>query len=346
MHAVFRLLEGDAGWRLEHVVGHFDAVFQVRILFGDLFADLGVAVVEGRQAVHELGTRVAGGFHQVGVDLIRQQLLDALGPGFHRFAHRYPDIGVNEVDAFDRFFRIFGEGDACAAFLTVFFAARHQIVQRPQRFRRADAHVHAEFGADQQQRVAHVVARVAQVGVADFMDRLVGVLTHGQHVGDHLGRVIFIGQAVEHRHAGELGQLFDDFLFEATVLNGVVHAPEHAGGVFHALFMADLRRVRVDVGDVGALVIGRHFEGATGAGRSFLEDQGDVVALQMLLLGASVFRAFQIAGQVEQVTQLTWGVVFQAEQVTVVNVKSHDGSPWVSVIPLAALDKSRRRLKD
>ena len=40
-------------------------------------------------------------------------------------------------------------------------------------FGAADAHVHAQQAADDHQRVAHVVARVAEVGVADLVDRLV-----------------------------------------------------------------------------------------------------------------------------------------------------------------------------
>ncbi|MCY1433153.1 hypothetical protein D9M71_491740 [compost metagenome] len=256
-------------------------------------------------------------------------MLDAFGPGFNRLAHRHPHVGVDEVHTLDRRFRVFGESNARTAFFAVLFAARHQVVRRPQGFWRTDAHVHAELGADQQQRVAHVVAGVAQVGVADLVQRLVAVLTHGQHVGEHLGRVVFVGQAVEHRYAGELGQFFDDFLLEATVLDGVVHAPEHAGGVLHAFLVADLRGVRVDVGDVGALVIGGHFEGAAGAGRGFFEDQGDVVAFEVLLLGAGVLGTFQVAGQVQQVAQLARGVVFQAQQVTVVDVERHDDSPWI-----------------
>ncbi len=141
---------------------------------------------------------------------------------------------------------------------------------------------------------------------------LSAVFAHGQGVGDHLGRVEFGGQAVEHRHTGELGQFFDDFLLEATVFDGVVHPPEDAGGVFHAFFVADLRRHRVDVGDVGALVMGRDFEGAAGAGRGFFEDQRDVLALEVRALGAGVFGALEVAGQVQQVVQLASGVVLQA----------------------------------
>src|SRR5476651_99777 len=223
-----------------------------------------------------------------------------------------------------RFFRVFGDGDAGAAFFSEFFALGNEVRVWPQGFGCSDAHIHAQFGADHQQRVAHVVARIAEVGVADFMHRLVAVLAHGQYVGDHLRRVEFSGQAVEHRHASELGQLFDDFLFKATVLDGVEHPAQHTGGVFHAFFVADLRRHRVDVGDVGTLVVGRDFEGATGAGRGFFEDQRDVLALQVWTLGAGVFGAFEVPGQVDQVVELASGVVHQAQQAAVAHVKSHD----------------------
>src|ERR1700743_3592935 len=41
VHAVFRLLEGDVGRRLEHLFGDLDAIGQVRITRGDILADLG-----------------------------------------------------------------------------------------------------------------------------------------------------------------------------------------------------------------------------------------------------------------------------------------------------------------
>ena len=52
------------------------------------------------------------------------------------------------------------------------------------------------------QRVAHVVAGVAQVAVGDLVQVLVAVLHHGQHVGQHLGGVELVGQTVPDRHAG------------------------------------------------------------------------------------------------------------------------------------------------
>jgi hypothetical protein len=44
--------------------------------------DARISQNECRKAVHEPGARVASGFHQVRVDLVRQQLLDTFGPGF------------------------------------------------------------------------------------------------------------------------------------------------------------------------------------------------------------------------------------------------------------------------
>jgi hypothetical protein len=192
---------------------------------------------------------------------------------------------------------------------------------------RGDAHIHAELGADQQQRVTHVVARVAQVGVADLLQRLVAVFAHGHDVGDHLRRVILVGQTVEYRYAAIAREFLDDFLLEAAVLDRVVHAPEYPGGVLHALLMADLRGVGIDIGDVRALVVGGHLKGAAGARRGLLEDQCDVLALEVLALGTGVLGALEVTGQIEQVAQLALAVMHQAEQAAVVRIERHDSLP-------------------
>jgi hypothetical protein len=45
--------------------------------------------------------------------------------------------------------------------------------------------------------------------------------------------VELVGQAIPHRHAGKLRQGFDDFLTVTAILNAVVHAAQHARGVFN-----------------------------------------------------------------------------------------------------------------
>ena len=45
-------------------------------------------------------------------DLIRGEQLHPFGPHILRLAHRYPHVGVHEVNAFHRLERITREGDA------------------------------------------------------------------------------------------------------------------------------------------------------------------------------------------------------------------------------------------
>ena len=149
------------------------------------------------------------------------------------------------------------------------------------------------------------------------MQVLVAVLHHGQDVADHLGGVELVGQAVPHRHAGVLAQDFHQLLAEAAVLDPIVHAPQHPGGVFHRFLVTDLRAGWSQVGDLGALVVSRHFEGAASAGGGLFEDQGDVLALQPGLLVAAVLGCLQVSGKLEQELELFGGEIELLEKVAV-----------------------------
>ena len=104
-----------------------------------------------------------------------------------------------------------------------------------------------------------------------------------------------VGQAIPHRHAGVLGQDLHRLLGEAAILDAVVHAAQHRAVSFTDLLVADLRARWAQVRDMRALVIGRHFERGAGAGGGLLEDQGDVLALESLLLVAAVLGRFRSA---------------------------------------------------
>jgi hypothetical protein len=65
--------------------------------------------------------------------------------------------------------------------------------------------------------------------------------------------------------------------------------------------VADLRAGGIEVGHVRALVVAGDLEGAARAGRGLLEDQADLLALEVLLLGARVLGALEIAREIEQV---------------------------------------------
>ena len=230
---------------------------------------------------------------------------------------------MDEVDALDRGLRVVGDGELGAVLLLELAGDAAVFVRRPQLLRAAQAHVHAHQAADDHERVAHVAAGVADIGVFDLRDRLVAVLAHGHHVGQHLGRVILVGEPVVDRHARVLGQLLDDLLAGAAILDRVEHAAEHARGVLGRFLVAHLRARRVEIGHLGALVVAGDLEGAARAGRGLLEDQADLLALEVLLLGARIFRALQVAGEIEQVLELLLGVVLHRQQRAVAQVECH-----------------------
>ena len=66
------------------------------------------------------------------------------------------------------------------------------------------------------------------------------MLLHGQEVGEDLGGMELVGEAVPDGDAGIGGQFFDPFLAVAAVFDAVEHAAEHAGGVLDGLLHADL----------------------------------------------------------------------------------------------------------
>src|SRR5262245_49958506 len=105
--------------------------------------------------------------------------------------------------------------------------------------------------------------------------------------------MVVIGQAVEHRDAGILRQRFYSGLTCSSVLDGIVHTSKDAGCVFERLFVTQLRAGRIEVGDVGPLVVTSHFERAAGARGGLLEDQTDFLAFEMSLLGAGILGALE-----------------------------------------------------
>jgi hypothetical protein len=105
---------------------------------------------------------------------------------------------------------------------------------------------------------------------------------HRHHVGEDLRGVEFIGQPVEHRHAGKLSKHFGIILTEATILDPVIEATEHSGGVFDRFLVADMATRRSQIGDMRALIMGRDFEPAAGACAVLLEDQRDILTARAM----------------------------------------------------------------
>ena len=119
-------------------------------------------VVVGGQAVHEHGGAL-GLRHQLGVDLIGGQGVDALLPDLDRLTHADPDVGVDDIRT-GHSVGVLGQGDGGAAALGKLFALFHQGGVRPVSLGGAGHEIQAHLGAADHQAVAHVVAGVAHVG--------------------------------------------------------------------------------------------------------------------------------------------------------------------------------------
>jgi hypothetical protein len=85
---------------------------------------------------------------------------------------------------------------------------------------------------------------------------------------------------------------------------------------------------RIEICDVGTLVVARDFEGAPRARRRLLEDQADFLAGEMLLLRTRVLRTLEIAREIQEITELARSVVLHGQQRSIPDVETHVRSMW------------------
>jgi hypothetical protein len=119
-------------------------------------------------------------------------------------------------------------------------------------------------------------------------------------------------------------------LLVSAKLDGVVHAAEDGGGVRDRLLVAQLRTGRVQVGHVRALVVGGDLERGPGPGRRLLEDERDLLAVEVLDLGAGVLRELEGLGEPQEVAQLDRLEVDLLEEAAVLQVERHGRLPIAS----------------
>jgi hypothetical protein len=71
------------------------------------------------------------------------------------------------------------------------------------------------------------------------------------------------------------------------------------------------------------LIVGRHFEGAPGAGRGLLEDQGDIETLQTGDFPTLSLGSLELCREVQQVANLRRGEVDQGQEAAASQVNAH-----------------------
>ena len=223
---------------------------------------------------------------------------------------------------------ILGEQQSCAGALRTLLGGAADLRSGPQLLRGDDAHVGTEHCAAHEQGIAHVVARVAEIGVAEGAVR--GVLAHGEHVREHLRGVPLVGEPVVDGHIGVASELLDGRLLVAAVLDGIEHAREHPRRVGHGFLVADLGGLCVEHGDLGALLVRRDLKGDTGARGGLAEDQGDDSVLETAYLSAGLALGLEFSGEADQPVELRVGEVELPEQVASSEVHRTRLAGWQS----------------
>jgi len=190
-----------------------------------------------------------------------------------------------------------------------------------------------KLGADDQQRIGDVVARVADKGQLAFLQGFDRILPQGHQVRQRLGGMVQIRQAVPDGHAGETREVFRGFLLKAAELDSVIEAPQHAGGVLQGFLFAHLGVGQE--GDVAALVPAGGLKGAARAGGRFLKNQHDVLPAKQIAGDAGALFALQVTGQVQQKQDLLSGEILQGQQRAAFELHRHGGASYwfILIIP-------------
>lgn len=121
----------------------------------------------------------------------------------------------------------------------------------------------------------------------------------GKEVGQGLGGMVIIGEAVPYRHAGFGGELFHCALGKSPEFDGIKHASKDPCGVGDGFFFFYLAPGGAQVGGKGSLVPGCHFEGAAGAGGIFFKNEGKILAFQGFDFFSGFLVLFQLFGKIQ-----------------------------------------------
>ena len=142
--------------------------------------------------------------------------------------------------------------------------------------RGGDMDVEVEHLGRLQPGVAHIV------GVADpgqgLASNAAALFDVSVDIGEDLARMIFVGEAVDHRHPRVTRETFNNFLIEGADHHHVRHARDDLRRVFHRLAAPELRVAGVEINRGAAKLLHAGFERQAGASRRFFKnhDQGAV----------------------------------------------------------------------
>ena len=251
-----------------------------------------------------------GQLHELGVDLVDPLEGQTALLGLLLLAHGGPHVGNDHVGPGDGLLGVPAEGELGVGdglgevqhlgIGVVALGAGH-------------GHVHAALQAAHDEGVGHIVAVADEAQLQTLQPG--HLLPDGHQVGQHLAGVGKVGETVDDRDGGVLGQLLHLVLAIGADHDAVTVAAEHPGGVGDGLAPADLALLAGEEERVAAHLVGSHLEGHPGPGGVFLKDHGQGLALQAVVGQAVLLVVLHLIGHVQDLGDFLPGQVQQLEQV-------------------------------
>ena len=190
----------------------------------------------------------------------------------------------------------------------------HQHIRRRAVALRADAgDLHPSQQSAHDEAVCHAAA------VADKAElparKAAPALPNGHQVGQNLAGMGVIRQAVDHRHTGQLGKLFQIALAVGAPHHAVVVAAQHPGGVLEGLAAPGLQLGGVHVVAQTAQLVHTHLKAGAGSGGCLGEYQGNRLSCQQRGRAAQLLLCLELIGHIQNVGQLGRGEVAHFQQI-------------------------------
>ena len=161
------------------------------------------------------------------------------------------------------------------------------------------------------------VARVSLLKFAQLPAQPHEVLTHRQHVGEDLARVMEVGEAVDHGHRRRRGHVRDVLVREGADHDAVDVARQHAGGVGDRLAASQLDVAWRQEQRMAAELVRADLERHARARRGLHEDHRERLPRERLLV---VLAGLHAVGKVEQGDDLFLGEVRNLQEIAMHSV--------------------------
>ena len=248
-------------------------------------------------------------FQQLACELIAHKIPQALLTFRRAGLGGVPHSRCHHIGILNTLGRVCGQVEGAAVLV-----GEHQHIRRRAVALRADTgDLHPSQQSAHDEAVCHAAA------VADKAElparKAAPALPNGHQVGQNLAGMGVIRQAVDHRHTGQLGKLFQIALAVGAPHHAVVVAAQHPGGVLEGLAPAGLQLGGVHVIAQAAHLVHTHLKAGAGAGGRLGEQHGHRFTGQQGGSAAQFLLCLELVGHIQDVGQLAGGQIAHFQQI-------------------------------